>query len=106
MSLLSLITAAVAAKLLPANPDVEATKRIAELERENKELQARLERAREDVRGWETIAHSWRTRYEATDLHRQHQLTNAAMQRQYAMTQADYGDFCNCVPSRAQVWAA
>jgi hypothetical protein len=114
MSLLSFITAVVAAKLLPANPDVETTKRIEELERENKELQTRLDSALQDVAGWASIAHSWRERYENVGRAANGTAQQLAMLSQSAM-QANYqlgaqnlfsADFCNCVPSRAQVWEA
>jgi hypothetical protein len=91
MSLFAFITAAIAAKLKPI-PDVEATRRIEELERENKELQARLNSALQDVAGWASIANSWRQRYEEGG--------------QRSMANVGYDVFCNCVPSRAQVWAS
>jgi hypothetical protein len=110
------MTTAVVAKLRPPNPDVEATKRIAELERQVEELELRLEIARSE-------ANDWRARYEQMALPYA-QAQNAALQ-QYAQAQLQaamnaqnfypfqqaqpglqaFDGFCNCVPSRSQVWA-
>jgi hypothetical protein len=91
MSLFAFITAAIAAKLR-SHSDVEATRRIAELEAELKDLQARLDVALEDARRWEALASSWQRRYAATPL--------------LGAQDIGFDAFCNCVPSRTQVWVA
>jgi hypothetical protein len=74
MSLLSsiaLIAAAVAAKLKPANPDAEATRKIAELERQLVDAQRAAEAAfdqrdslLDEVVRWRRLATQWRERYD------------------------------------------
>jgi uncharacterized protein YccT (UPF0319 family) len=107
---IALMTTAVVAKLRPT----AETKRIEELEREIEELEVRLDSALQDAK-------DWRVRYERMTIPYA-QAQQAAMQ-QYAAMQAQqnaqnaqnfYGQglaqmqgfdgFCNCVPSRAQVW--
>jgi hypothetical protein len=127
---IALMTTAVVAKLRPPDLDVETTKRIAELERQVEELEVRLDAARQEAREWEALSSSWRARYEQTVLpYAQAQAQMNAMQMQYAAAQnqmaaqqspfygqglsqmqralnPDFDGFCNCVPSRSQVWAA
>jgi tRNA U38,U39,U40 pseudouridine synthase TruA len=127
MSLFALMTAAVVAKLRP-NPDVETTKRIAELERQIEELEVRLDSARTEAKDWEVVSSAWRARYEQAVFpyaQAQQQQMAAALQHQAAMNaqmamQANslhqyqqgmlgaqnFDGFCNCVPSRSQMWHA
>lgn len=106
MSLLSFITAVVAAKLLPANSDVETTKRIAELEHENKELQARLDSVLRDITDQRVYLFAEMQRQysqmQAAQLYQQQALCLQGAQQDF---NPSYQGLCNCVPSRAQVWA-
>lgn len=120
LSTFALVTAAVVAKLR-SNPDVEATKRIAELESQVENLQARLEVSLDDARRWQALAESWRARYETAVTIEQRsqqaaQQQYAAMQNQ-AMMNAQHNPYhqmlgqqdtlhqwerlCTCVPDRA-----
>jgi hypothetical protein len=117
---IALMTTAVVAKL---RPDSE-TKRIAELERQVEELEVQLDAARSAARDWEVLSHSWRSRYEQAVFPQMQQAQQAAgALQQYAMQNQmlaqqqfcnqglaqmplnpGFEDFCNCVPSRTQVW--
>jgi uncharacterized protein YlxW (UPF0749 family) len=120
MSLFAFVTAAVMAKLR-THSDLEATRRIAELEAEVKDLQARLDVALEDVRRWEALAASWQRRYQERDLPQMQQYA-AAMQQYAAIGMAQVNPFyqqgllgaqnldagrwhdCTCVPGRADAF--
>jgi hypothetical protein len=113
LSTLALLSTALVARSQPLE------KRVEELELELEDMKAQRDSAREDAARWEALSVSWQRRYETTDPYRQHQMAQAALQQQYAMMQGQaaqnqmlgaqtlgFDGFCNCVPSRTQVWEA
>jgi hypothetical protein len=128
MSILSTL-ALLSTALVARRPEPD---RVEELELELEGLKAQLDSVREDALRWQALAESWRARYEAIGQVEQRlnqaasaaaaqqyaQMQMAAAQNQAAMQAQNFYDqglgqmngmqafdgFCNCVPSRAQVW--
>jgi hypothetical protein len=87
--------------------------RVEELELELEGLKAQLDSVRKDALRWQALAESWRARYEGLTEPAMQAQAAAAMNAQMAQNQQNqqlgmqaFNGFCNCVPSRAQVWGA
>jgi hypothetical protein len=116
MSILSTL-ALLSTALVARRPEPD---RVEELELELEGLKAQLDSVREDALRWQALAESWRARYEAIGRveQRLNQAASAAAAQQYAAMNAQmaaqnqmlgmqaFDGFCNCVPSRTQVWGA